>query len=563
MRIKKLKKFLLYFTLGLMVLILGFVVFYRISVRINPPEIKAKSILNTPVYKAKANFWICGNGRLQQNSYGLWELFLTGEPFELGVINGKLTSDLINIQEEAFVNRIYELVPSKSYLNVLKYFIAFFNRNMDDYIPQEYLQEIYGVSLSADDKYDFIGGKYQRILNYHSAHDIGHALQNMNLVGCTAFALWGEKSEDGELLIGRNFDFHAGEAFNKNKILAFVQPDSGYPFMYVTWGGMVGVVSGMNMEGLTITLNAAKSDIPYSAAMPVSLLAREILQYASSIEEAFQIASAQNTFVSESFLIGSGKEKVAVVLEKTPDTTILYKPDSNHLVLTNHFLDDYFARQDLNVENIQNTSTLYRYEKVLELLQDKDSINVDSIASILRNRKGLRGENIGSGNEKAINQLIAHHSIIFAPEKLKLWISVGPFQLGKYLCYDLNKVFKDFPEANDPLVLFEEDQTIESDPFLSSEAYQDFVLYKTDRKKIRNAINERQDTVLDISGFIRLNPNFFEAYEIAGDWSAYKGKNNEAVGFYNTALEMEIPTKYIESSIKERINDLQEKISNK
>ena len=110
------------------------------------------------------------------------------------------------------------MVPSTSTLNYLKYFIAFFNRNIDDHIPEEYLQEIYGESLYASDKFDFIAPKYRRLLNYHAAHDIGHAINDKNMnVGCTSFGAWGNKTIDGKLIVARNFDFYVGDEFAKNK----------------------------------------------------------------------------------------------------------------------------------------------------------------------------------------------------------------------------------------------------------------------------------------------------------------------------------------------------------
>ncbi len=140
-------------------------------------------------------------------------LYVEGRPFDRGVVNGKLTKELIQLQEDYFNDQINKMVPSKFYRHFLKYVIGWFNRDLDKYVTEEDKEEIYGISLSASDKYAYIGNNYQRILNYHAAHDIGHALQNLALVGCTSFGTWGSRSQDSDLIIGRNFDFYVGRSF--------------------------------------------------------------------------------------------------------------------------------------------------------------------------------------------------------------------------------------------------------------------------------------------------------------------------------------------------------------
>ena len=123
------------------------------------------------------------------------------------------------------------------------------------------------------------------------------------------------KSKDNALLIGRNFDFYVGDAFAKQREILICRPDSGYKFVNITWPGFIGCVSGMNEKGITVTLYAAPTEVPSATASPIAIVAREILQYAATIDEAYAIASKRKTFVSESILIGSGMENRSIIIE--------------------------------------------------------------------------------------------------------------------------------------------------------------------------------------------------------------------------------------------------------
>ncbi len=540
--------------LVLLLLILGFILYFRIVTCIDPPtEMQPREM----GYERNVQEELITSGRnfLHRNDHGLWEMYLEGPPLELGIVNGLLSEELVIQQEDAFVKQINVMVPSSGYLKFLKYFLAWFNKDLDEYIPQEYLLEIYGVSAFASEDYGWIGDKYDRILNYHAAHDIGHALQNMDLVKCTAFGVWDDQSSDSSILIGRNFDFHVGDEFAENKIIAFVAPEEGHRFASVTWAGMIGVVSGMNEKGLTVSLNSAKSDIPFGARTPVSIIAREILQYASNIDEALAIASRRESFVSESFLIGSAADHKVVVIEKSTDTTLLYDPDTNSIILTNHFQSEYFMNDALNIENMANETSVYRHQRVAELLDQDAPLDVNDAAAIMRDRRGLKNENIGNGNEKAINQLIAHHSIIFKPEEGRFWISTAPYQLGEYLCYDLDSVFDNAIPYGGKKEIYLEDLSIPADTFLSKDGYHHFVAWKGLGAAFLEAAEkeeriENEQATLD--AFIAYNPEYYYTYDILGQYFYAVKDFGPAVKYFTFALEKEVSSATERERIQER-----------
>jgi isopenicillin-N N-acyltransferase like protein len=543
---KKIWKGLLYVLGAILLVFLAAFIYLLVVSRVNPPQIENKKSLSWQRTEISPGFFVLGNNWFRKSKSGLYELYVEGEPFDRGVVDGKLTLELVQKQEEYFNDQINKLVPSKFYLHFLKYFVGWFNRNLDKNIKEEYKDEIYGISESASDRYAYIGSNYQRILNYHAAHDIGHALQNLALVGCTSFGTWGENSADGQLIIGRNFDFYVGDRFADNKIVAFLKPSQGYKFMMVTWAGFIGVVSGMNEAGLTVTINAAKSKVPTGSATPVSLVAREILQYASNIEEALAIARKRQMFVSESFLVGSAKDHKAVVIEKTPDSLDIYDPHGQEIICTNHFQGNALRNSESNIRQMNESASAYRYQRLAELLGANGKNTVDKTISILRDRGGIGNADIGLGNEKAIDQLIAHHSIVFEPDKLMVWVSTTPWQLGSYIAYDLKKVFALQGMKNDQEIC-DSNLNIPADSFIQSRAFLEFMQFRKYRQAIAAGDNVNPDSV------VASNPQFYQSYILAGDLE-YKSKDwQKALQMYKAALTKEIANRQEEIYISKQI----------
>lgn len=530
----------------------------RKSVR-HLPEIRQYALDIPKVNKVNDSTFSFRENYLTKNKQKIWELYIKGNPLQLGYNNGALTQSLMQEQEKIFFSKVETFVPSKFKQNLLRGFLKWYNRKMYLNVREDYQAELYGLSQYSSDEYDFIAPKYLRNLYLHGAHDIGHAMQDLMIVGCTSLAVWNENTEDGDLLIGRNFDFYVGDDFAKNKLIEFVEPEDGIPYMSVSWPGMIGVVSGMNKEGITVTINAGKSKIPLTAKTPISLVTREILQYARNIDEAIAIAKKRKVFVSESILVGSANDKNAAIIEVSPDNFGVYRVENSaRIFCTNHFQSEAYKNDKRNQKHILESHSEYRYEKLQELLQENKKLNPEKMAAILRDKSGLKREKIGYGNEKAINQLLAHHAVIFSPQKRLMWVSANPYQLGEFVCYDLNEIFSGKKNVNGTLARSE--LNISKDPFLDSQEFKNYEEFKSANSEISDAVNDKTKVLSAefIPHYQSLNPDFWLVYYQAGTYYFNKKEYSKAKPEFEKALSKEITTvpdrenveKYLKKTLK-------------
>ncbi len=519
-----------------------------------PPQI-GKIALTDSVVTKNDSIRTLGNNWAKKCGDDIYVCYTEGNPEERGYAYGALLPDLMTYQKSALLKRMEVTVDGELYRRFLCRLVRFYNSGVLESLTDEQRRELYGLSLADTHDFDYLAEPYELQLNLHSAHDIGHAMQDYMLVGCSSFVLNGEKSVDSTLLFGRNFDFYCGDDFAKTKVVSICKPDSGYAFASVTWGGMLGVLSGMNEKGLAICINASKLDIPKSVAMPISMLVRHLLIHCKSIDEAYAEAKKMKTFVAENIVIASAYDNDMAIIEKSPEDIELYRSsDKNMLLCTNHFQSEKFMKDERNLKNINQTDTKYRIELLAEHLGNKEKFNAVDVMAVLLNPFGKGGENIGLGNEMTINQLIAHHSVVFEPEKLNFYVCTQPKEFHPFLKFNLQDILENVNADVNCRVgkRFNITEFAVADSMRQSKAFADYKKY-ADFRYLISVLDEDTKVISNMDSFVSYNPKSFESHEIAGDIYLNRGDKESACNEWRKALECKIPKLAQRIAIEEKI----------
>ncbi len=155
------------------------------------PDVSAYNSIIPEKVKVNDSTFIAGNNFFLKNKQGQWELYIEGNPFQIGKITGSLTQDLMQKQEAIFFKKVEDLVPSKTQQFLLRKFLAWYNRKMYLHIPEEYKAEIYGLSQFSSSNFSEIGEPYLRLLYLHGAHDIGARTTGFDACGLFFFCRLG------------------------------------------------------------------------------------------------------------------------------------------------------------------------------------------------------------------------------------------------------------------------------------------------------------------------------------------------------------------------------------
>ncbi|HEX7655272.1 MAG TPA: C45 family peptidase [Verrucomicrobiae bacterium] len=518
--------------LGLFLMLAGGTAAYvavRCSVAVPPPLPANASILSQHPEVRGDKTWLGQSWRSERE--GLPVVCLKGAPLDIGYADGVLMEEKMHTLEREFLVMIQGYVPQHWVMELLKNYVIFRNRHLSDYVPEEYRLEIYGTTLGCQDIHPEEGPFYNRLLNYHAAHDVSYMLIDNPFVtraGCTAFGAWSNATVDAHLIAGRNFDWEAAEVFSRDRVVEMFEPSNGIPFISLAWAGMKGVVSGMNRAGVSVTINGAPSRLPDDIGTPVAMVAREVLQQAHDLAEALAIIRKAKVFVSTIWLVGSRADGHFVVVEKTPETMAVRQASADSIVCPNHFETDDLKEGERNTNYMVEATSVAREQRLTELLQQSGGrINPAVAAGILRDRNLAGGKFAGNGNRGALNALIATHAVVMDLTAGIFWAAAPPYGMGKYVAFDVN----DFDHVLPAL-------TIPADPALASGEVERALEARQLLRAGRRALKDHDaKTALDFAKKAEaLNPGLYENAMLSGRaWQAL-GRSDEAAAAFGRAL---------------------------
>jgi len=449
-------------------LVLGAHEAVTLATAITPPALSVTATPKTTDNGAIRHLW----SSYARSRGGVREVYLEGSPEEMGTEQARLNYDLMVDNERSLWGDFSHYVPFWPARALIMDLSRVKYRHVDQGFPEPRRREVAAQARAfAPDPFTGELPTYQRMVFLHSLYDIALSFEHSPLIGCSTFLLGPGATRDGHTVLARAFDFEAGDVFDRSKAVFFVRGNGAIPFASVSWPGLVGVMSGMNAEGVAVVVHGGRAKEPAASGEPVVFMLREVLERAHDTSEAIAVLKSQSVMVSHLVIVADARGHFAVV-ERAPGAEAFAREsfaDPDRVGVTNHF-EGPLADDPKNIAVKQSTSSVARRERLDEMLAQvgPHEGDVPRAVAMLRDHQCSHGETCAIGDRRTIDALIATHGIVADTTDRVLWVSAGPHLSGHFTRFDLKTIFAEGHAAETDLDV----QTIPDDPILHDGRYE-------------------------------------------------------------------------------------------
>ena len=283
-------------------------------------------------------------------------LRLSGTPREMGFQHGAALKPQIRFLYHEYYEAMIKRVVGEADLRK-------WAKETEPFIPEAYREEMRGLAEGC-------GLTYEEILVVNTMVD------RFQTVMCSTVVASGDATKDGEVYFGRNLDFPGRNVLQKMTVVIVWSPEGGTPLAAVTWPGMLGVLSGMNAEGVagaTMLIHKGRARRP---GLPYLLMYRQALSAARAKDDVYASISKAKRTTSNNFMVVDATG-ASEVIEYDPEV-IVRRPAAHGCVCSTNF----FASDDLREQCMPVGKD--RYESLAEFLErDHGKIDLDGVKNAL------------------------------------------------------------------------------------------------------------------------------------------------------------------------------------
>jgi isopenicillin-N N-acyltransferase like protein len=231
----------------------------------------------------------------------------------------------------------------------------------------QYVDEIEGIAQGANVAFDDLA-----VLNAMEAV----TMDALHLTKCTSFAVNGECTADGHVLVGHNEDWLPED--ESDVYLIHAEPNDDPPFLAMTYGGLIPNI-GFNAFGIA---QCCDSVYPTDSriGIPRLVVSRAVLA-AKSPADAIRNAVLPRRAAGYNHLIAVESGEMYNVEVSARKFGILYA-DDNYIAHTNHYLDP--GMQAIESEPDELIGTRVRYFRTIRLLKQTRKHTLKSLQEIQR-----------------------------------------------------------------------------------------------------------------------------------------------------------------------------------
>lgn len=221
---------------------------------------------------------------------------------------------------------------------------------MEKFLSPDLRDEIRGLAAGA-------GIPFKTIVTANAFPDIAE-LTNRPFA-CSTLTIAPSRSAGGARLAFRNLDYGLSSSLRKAwRPVIFARPGKRR-VLGIEVPGFVGILTGINDAGVMMSRMTSYNDDKTADGIPTTLLFREVLESASSVEEAIALFTREKRTVASNVMITDARD--AAVLEVSATKYAVRRPGSpGTLYSANHFVTPEMA--DPKHEADERWPHLQRYD---------------------------------------------------------------------------------------------------------------------------------------------------------------------------------------------------------